>query len=107
MMASPVYMIGQHNIADFERYRQAYGVPVTQQLTRAGAELIAGDPSPAVLEGTWPWNWTTIIRFPSIEAARAWHASPEYAPLQQARRERFSQGGNLVLVAAFDPALAR
>ncbi len=106
-MTSPVYMIGQHSIADFERYRQEYGVAVTKQLTRSGAEVIGGDPNPTVLEGTWPWNWTTIIRFPSVEAARAWHGSPEYAPLKKARRERLTQGGNLVLVAAFDPALAR
>ena len=106
-MPSPVYMIGQHRIADFERYRQEYGVPVTQQLVRAGAELIGGDPAPVVLEGTWDWNWTTIIRFPGVEAARAWYESPEYAPLKKARREQLAQGGNLVLVASFDPALAR
>ena len=62
-------MIGQHSVADFECYRLEYGVPVTQQLTRSGAELIAGDLNPMLLEGTW--------------------------------------GGNLVLLSAFDPALAR
>ena len=106
-MTSPVYMIGQHNIEDFERYRQAYGVPVTQQLARVGAEVIGGDPLPVVLEGAWGWNWTTIIRFPGHEAVREWYDSPEYAPLKMARREKLTRGGNLVLVRAFDPALAR
>ena len=106
-MASPVYMIGQHSVVDFERYRQTYGVPVTRLLNQAGAEVIGGDPNPTVLEGNWGWNWSPIIRFPSMAAARAWYASTEYAPLKMARRERLTQGGNLVLVAAFDPALAR
>ena len=105
-MPSPVYMIGQHRIAGFERYRQEYGVPVTQQLVRAGAELIGGDPAPVVLEGNWAWNWTTIIRFPRMEAVRSWYDSPEYAPLKKSRREQLTQGGNLVLVTAFNPALA-
>ena len=31
-----------------------------------------------VLEGEWARERTVVLRFPSVEDARRWHASPEY-----------------------------
>ena len=46
---------------------------------------------PLALEGTFSPKRIVIIEFPSLAAAKAWHASPEYAPLL-ALRQRASKG---------------
>ena len=58
-------------------------------LPRHGGRYMLG-PSEApweVLEGTRPpITGVTILEFPSMEKARAWHNDPEYAPLIRLRQ---------------------
>jgi uncharacterized protein (DUF1330 family) len=58
-------------------------------LARHGGRYMLG-PSEApweVLEGTRPpITGVTILEFPSMEKARAWHNDPEYAPLIRLRQ---------------------
>jgi uncharacterized protein (DUF1330 family) len=46
--------------------------------TLADVNVLAADPRPEVLEGTWHGNRTVILEFESVEQARAWYNSPEY-----------------------------
>jgi uncharacterized protein (DUF1330 family) len=85
------YLIGEVEILDPALYQQyAQGVPATiaqyggRYLVRGGAV----DPK----EGGWQPQRLVVLEFPSLEQARRWYASPEYAPLlairQKAARSR-------------------
>lgn len=45
--------------------------------------VIGGEPQ--VLEGAWHPNFLVLIEFPSLERARAWYQSDEYADLKAQR----------------------
>lgn len=69
------------NSEAYERYKKlappsiaAYG---GRYLVRGGAK--------EVLEGSWELNRFVILEFDSMERARAWWASPEYAPAKALR----------------------
>jgi hypothetical protein len=50
-------------------------------------------------------GWAAVLRFPNMEAAKAWYDSPEYRPLRQLRIDELTEpGGRLMLVGAFDPS---
>jgi uncharacterized protein (DUF1330 family) len=66
----------------FERYKQlapptvaAYG---GQYLVRGGAT--------ETLEGTWNPTRIVLLEFPTVERAREWWNSPEYAPAKAMRQ---------------------
>jgi uncharacterized protein (DUF1330 family) len=50
-------------------------------------EVVAVDDSPAVLEGTWPYTRTVVIRFPSQAEAMRWYESAEYQQLAKHRHK--------------------
>lgn len=51
-----------------------------------GGEWVIHGTSPDVVEGVWPGD-LVIIGFPSLDAARAWYCSPEYAAILPLRSE--------------------
>lgn len=76
MPAYVVVTIDIHDPDAYERYKQLAPPPIGRYggryLTRGGAV--------EVLEGEWPRRRFVILEFPSMELAKQWHASPEYAP---------------------------
>jgi uncharacterized protein (DUF1330 family) len=54
-------------------------------LARYGAEVLAVDEEPVVLEGDWSGSRTVLIRFPDEETARAWYTSAAYRELARSR----------------------
>jgi uncharacterized protein (DUF1330 family) len=100
----PAYLIAVLERTDHDAYMQRYATPVIAQLAEAGAELLAVTPTPAVLEGEWPGNWTVLIRFPSLAAAEAWYNSPAYAPYKALRMNELTRSGSVVMTEGFDPA---
>ena len=86
----PAYIIANIEITDpalYDEYRK--GVPAT--IARHGGRFIARGGPTASLEGAFVPKRIVIIEFPSMQAAKAWYASPEYAPLL-ALRQRASNG---------------
>jgi len=77
-------------------------MPVLDQFRKAGAEILAATPQPEVLEGGWKSNWTVLIRFPSMEAARSFYDSEEYAPFRSIRVDELTNEGSVVMVEGFD-----
>ena len=72
-----VYVIASLTIKDavrFEDYRRM----LLPTMAKHGARLVARG-GPIVLEGEWPRERLIIAEFPSMEQAREWWASPEYA----------------------------
>ena len=91
----PAYVIAQIEVTDtkaFEDYRRR--VPDT--IAKYGGEYVVRGGALEVLEGNWAHPRCVIIRFPSMERARAWYESPDYAGPKALRRS--ASRGNLVLV---------
>jgi uncharacterized protein (DUF1330 family) len=71
------YVIASLTIKDpvrFEEYRRT----LLPSMQKYGARLVARG-GPIVLEGEWPREKVIIAEFPSMEQAREWWGSPEYA----------------------------
>jgi len=84
------YAVGLYNIQDLS-WLSAYRAKVPALLARHGGRYIARAVGSTweVLEGTRPpITGVTILEFPSMGNARAWHNDPEYAPLIKLRQAR-------------------
>lgn len=103
-MARYAYLIATLELEDAAEYVERYAVPTIAQLESAGAEVLVASPDAAVVEGEWPGNWTVVIRFPDMDAARTWYASTEYQPLKRLRTEELTRSGSVVFTEAFDPS---
>ena len=94
------YFIAQIDVQDpkkFEQYRA--GVPAT--IEQYGGRYVVRGGASEVMEGEWPDRRTVILEFPSVEQAKAWHGSPEYAPLLRLRQS--ASQGSALLVEGFEP----
>lgn len=79
------YVIAQINVKDPEAYRE-YVAKVTPIVAKFGGEyLIRGGQSETV-EGVAPGTRTVVIRFPSLQAARDWYFSDDYADTRKLRQ---------------------
>ena len=93
----PAYVVAQLDIWDKEGY-QAYVEGFYAIFNRYNGEVLAHSRHPTeVLEGDWTPE-TVILRFPTAEAARAWHADPDYKELTKIRHR--CAESNLALIDA-------
>ena len=69
------------NPMQYEEYRQWS----TLAMQAHGAEVCVRGGKVEVLEGDWNPGRTVILKFPSFEAAKAFHDSPEYRKARSAR----------------------
>jgi uncharacterized protein (DUF1330 family) len=82
------YAVGLYNMQD-RSWLPAYKETVTELIAKHGGRYIARASNCPweVLEGRQPSiTGITIIEFPSMEHARAWHNDPEYAPFIKLRQ---------------------
>jgi uncharacterized protein (DUF1330 family) len=94
-----VYIIAQIDIHDRAEYDK-YSAGFLDVFAKYQGELLVVSEDPIVVEGTWPYTRTVVIRFPTAEEAQRWYASPEYQAIAQ-HRFRGSKG-NAVLVEGLD-----
>jgi uncharacterized protein (DUF1330 family) len=81
----PAYLIVQITIRDaatYERYKEL----APPSIAAYGGRYIARGGSTETLEGTWRPTRLVILEFPSVERAREWWGSPEYAPAKALRQ---------------------
>jgi len=93
------YVIAQlevHDAAEFEKYLAGFYAI----FERHGGKLVGRSPVAEVMEGDWAMPRTVIMRFPTAEDARRWHADPGYQALAE-HRHRASRA-NIVMVAGVD-----
>ena len=76
-MAGYGYIIGQVEVKDPEAYKE-YIARAPATIAQYGGEYLVRGGDFEVLEGEWAHERTVVLRFPSVEAAKRWHASPEY-----------------------------
>ena len=95
------YVINDMEITDpvtFDQYKQLSPATVAQY---GGRFLVRGgaiEPQ----EGHWSPKRLVVLEFPSVEQARAWIDSPEYAPARRLRQ--LSATSNLIVVDGVAPA---
>jgi len=72
------YLVVSVEILDPVRYED-YRKTVLPTLEAFGGRFLVRGGKMEVLEGNWPQRRIVIVEFPSVEKARAWWNSPEYA----------------------------
>ena len=63
-----------------------------------GGRFIVSNTEPEIVEGESPSNYLSMVEFPSMEDARAWYDSPEYAEARDLTSAAFR--GRLLIFAA-------
>jgi len=81
----PAYLIVHVTVNDADRYAQ-YRALSLPSLAWHGGIVLAADDRPVSLEGEWPGPRTVVVRFDSVDTARAWYDSPEYAEVRRIRQ---------------------
>ena len=71
------YFIAQYQVNDPDLYREYQG-GAGPTIQAHGAELVAFDVAAETIEGTAPGAQTVVLKFESVEAAKAWYNSEEY-----------------------------
>ncbi len=92
------YLVGDIEVTDPDTYaKYAAGVPDT--VAAYGGKYLVRGVSGEVLEGSWAPKRLVVLEFESMERAKAWYDSPEYADLKKLRQSAsngkliFAQGG--------------
>jgi uncharacterized protein (DUF1330 family) len=85
-------------VRDAEKYAQ-YRERVPETLARVGATYLARGHSISVFAGEWTPDRVVVVQFPSMDVARTWWESDDYAEMKKLREE--STRMNMVLVEAF------
>jgi len=100
------YFMVQIKAKNFSELLERYGQFAIPMLGKFGGEMIAGSPTPKLLEGEWDGNWAAVLRFPSMEAALGWYESPEYRPLRELREKELTEHARVMVIEAVDTAAA-
>jgi uncharacterized protein (DUF1330 family) len=80
------YVIVEIEILDQEKF-QKYRQMAASSIEQFGGRYVVRGGKIQPLEGEWRPERLSIIEFDSIEKAKAWYDSPEYAPAKQIRQE--------------------
>ncbi len=89
------YVLAEIEITNPEGYKE-YTLQVPPTIAKYGGHFIARGGAVEPLEGDWPARRRVIIEFPSMEAARAWWNSGEYAGPKKMRQA--SSRGRILLM---------
>jgi len=78
----PAFIIVQVDVTDPEAFA-TYRDQVPPTLEPFGGEYMVRGGEQDVLEGDWAAARTVVLKFPSVERAKAWHASDIYTKDQR------------------------
>jgi uncharacterized protein (DUF1330 family) len=94
--AVAAYIVARVDVRDLEAYRE-YMRHTPRVIQKFGGRFIARGGSMVTLEGPEETLRVVLIEFPSIEQAKAFYDSPEYA-----RTKRLREGGGEAQFVAVD-----
>ena len=63
---------------------------------RYGGEYIVRGGESTIVEGSWAYPRTVVIKFPSYEKALEWYNSMEYKPIKQIRLDNSVANGIII-----------
>ena len=89
------YVIADIEITDPAAYEE-YRAKVPATITQYGGKYVARGGKTEPLEGGWTPKRIALLEFPSLEQARKWYRSPEYAPLIKIRQK--ASRGRVIIV---------
>ena len=95
------YLIANIDVRDAETF-QTYRERVAPVIERHGGRYLVRGGELHPLEGGLGLRRLVILEFPSLEAARRFYDSPEYAPLLKLRQE--SAASDILLAEGWTPA---
>ena len=73
-------MVQVKEITDPARFKE-YGERTSVTVEQYGGRYLVRGGAYEQVEGDWPDCRNVVIEFPSVERAKQWYESPEYAPL--------------------------
>ncbi len=82
---SSAYILSNITVTDAEQYEQ-YKKLSSIAMQVYGAEVCVRGGKTEVIEGDWTPERVVLLKFPSLEKARAFNDSPEYGAARQARQ---------------------
>lgn len=82
---SSAYIIANVTVTDTQQYEE-YKKWSTAAMQAHGAEVCVRGGKAEVIEGDWQPERLVVLKFPSVEAARKFDASPEYGKARAARK---------------------
>jgi uncharacterized protein (DUF1330 family) len=94
------FVVVDVTVRDPETYER-YKALAAQAVEQYGGSYVARGGATHVLEGRWQPKRLVILEFPSVEVARAWWDSPEYAEAKALRQR--SASTDMVVVEGYDP----
>ena len=97
----PAYVIVQITVRDpvtYERYKEL----APPSIAAYGGRYLARGGATETLEGSWRPTRLVILEFPSVERARDWWSSPEYAAAKALRQQ--SADTEMLLVEGLPPS---
>ena len=97
----PAYLINDMDVTDpqlLEEYKKLSPPTVAQY----GGKFLARGGTVEKLEGDWAPKRLVILEFPSLEQAKAWVNSTEYAPARRMRQQ--ASRSNVIVVDGVPPA---
>ena len=78
-----------------EEYKE-YVEKVKPIAERYGGEYIIRGGESTIVEGSWAYPRTVVIKFPSYEKALEWYNSEEYKPIKQIRLDNSVANGIII-----------
>jgi uncharacterized protein (DUF1330 family) len=93
------YVVIDVDVRDAGRYEE-YKRLAPASVAAYGGKYVARGGRCLVLEGDWTPSRLVILEFPSLESARRWMDSPEYAPARIVRRS--CSKANLVVIEGLE-----
>ncbi len=99
----PAYIVVQITVRDavtYERYKQL----APPSIAAYGGRYLARGGLTETLEGSWRPTRLVVLEFPSVERAREWWSSPEYAEAKALRQA--SAETQMVLLEGLSSAAA-
>jgi uncharacterized protein (DUF1330 family) len=91
-----VALIDIHDPARYDDYLAGFDAV----FERFNGEIVAVEDEPQVLEGSWPWGRTVLIRFPTDDDLLRWYRSPEYQRLAAIRHQ--AAEANIAIIRGAD-----
>ena len=89
------YLIGEIEVTDPQAYEE-YRKQVLAVVTKYGGRFIVRGGKVETLEGGWAPRRVVALEFPSLDQARTFYQSEEYAPLLRMRHA--ASRGKMILV---------
>ena len=94
------YLIVTMNVTDMEQYKK-YMAAAPATIKAFGGEYVVRGGKLDVLEGDWQPHRMALLRFPSVEQAKAWYAQSDYVRVRELRAGA-TDYFNMVLVEGVD-----